>query len=133
MIFPHLRAVDSKVLVGVVCSLCVQMCWCTALGPTAVCNLPLGVSISIWPIDPACIYSKLSSLGLLTTSSAWIPGFLVKLHSRWESIPPSQSWGVGLQFCTGYSGKSPSVNVLTAVIRAGRRRILNLLCYSTMK
>lgn len=54
--------------------------------------------------------------GFLTTTIAWIPGFLVQLHSRWESIPPSQAWGVGLQFCTGHSGKSPSVDVLPAAI-----------------
>lgn len=77
VIFPHVRAAVSKVLVGVVCSLYVQMCWCTALGPTTVCNLPLGVSISIWPVDSACLYSKLSSLGLPDYQycmDSWIPG-----------------------------------------------------------
>lgn len=64
VIFPRSGAVDSKVLVGVLCSVCAQLCRGTALGPTTVCNLPLGVSISIWHVDSVCIYSELSSLGL---------------------------------------------------------------------
>lgn len=121
--FPCLRAVDSEVLLGVVCSLCVQMCWCTALSPTAVCNLPPSQSGLL--IQSAFTLNS-HLLGFLTNNTAWIPGFLVQLHSR-ESIPPSQTWGVG------HSGKSPHLKVLTAAIRAGRRRILNLLSCSTLK
>lgn len=129
VIFPRLRAVDSEVLLGVVCSLCVQMCWCTALSPTAVCNLPPSQSGLL--IQSAFTLNS-HLLGFLTNNTAWIPGFLVQLHSR-ESIPPSQTWGVGLQFCTGHSGKSPHLKVLPAAIRDGRRRILNLWSCSTLE
>lgn len=78
-----LRAVDSKVLVGVVCSLYVQMCWCTAVGPTTVCNLLLGGSISLSGLLAQSAFALNSHLwGFLTTTIAWIPG--IELHSRWE-------------------------------------------------
>lgn len=62
--FPTFKSCGLKITGGCcVLSLCSDVL-CTAGGPTAVCNLPLGVSISLWPVGSVCIYSKLSSLGL---------------------------------------------------------------------
>lgn len=101
VIFPHLRAVDSKLLVGVVCSLSVQMC-CAQLEAPLLCVIYCLVYPSLSGLLAQSAFTLNSHLwGFLTTTIAWIPGFLAELHSRWESIPPSQSWGgVVLQFCS---------------------------------
>lgn len=110
VIFPHLRAVDSEVLVGVVCSLCAQMCWCTALGPTAVCNLPLGVSISVWPLASVCIYPNLSSLGFLTTTAAWSPDSRLSYAPGGKAFLPLSQGALGCS-CAQVTLENPPVSM----------------------
>lgn len=108
--FSHIRELWTQKHCWVLCALS-MLCWCTALGSTTVCSLPLGVSISLWPIDSVCIYSKLSPLGRPDhhyCMDSWIPGLATLQVGEHSSFSLMGS----------YSAKSLSVNVLTVLIRA---------------